>query len=147
MRLFLLPVSTRRTLIFCERTKEAITGAKPPLQERIITKASQTWASWERADKGWQKKVTLYGNSLFKNIPFQEWGLKTLPSASKKHLQDVDEGKIKVDCLYPASFLKPAHVSDVLKRIATERQGLHTKRFWQCVFWMPITIPFALVPV
>lgn len=147
MRLFLLPVSTRRTLIYCERIQEQITGTKPPIQERVISKASSTWAQWEKAEKGWQKQVTVYGNKLFKQIPFEEWGLKTIPPATKKRIADIDNGKLKFQCLYPGAFLNESKVPEILRRLATERQGLHRKRMWQCIAWMPITIPFTVVPM
>ncbi|CAK4032148.1 Hypothetical predicted protein [Lecanosticta acicola] len=148
MRLFLLPVSTRRTLIYCERAQEQLKGgAKPPLQERIINKASQTWATWENADKGWQKAVTVYGNKLFRRIPYEEWGLKSIPPATKKRLEDIDNGRLKFECLYPGAFLKEQNVSKILKALATERQGLHNKKMWQCIAWMPVTLPFTLVPI
>lgn len=149
MRLFLLPISTRRTLIYCERVPHIPTtpGAKPPLSERIIDKASETWAGWEKAEKGWQKKVTVYGNHLFRRIPFEEWGLKTIPPATKKRLEDVDNGKLEFQCLYPGAFLDGRQVPEVLKRLASERQGLHQKKLWQSIAWMPVTIPFTVVPV
>ena len=95
MRLFLLPISTRRTLIFCERVPSILApgATKPPLADRIITKSSAVWTGWEKAEKGWQKKVTEYGNALFRRIPFEEWGLKTLPPATKKRLEEVEKGK------------------------------------------------------
>ncbi|KAI5359041.1 hypothetical protein Slin14017_G099430 [Septoria linicola] len=147
MRLFLLPVSTRRTLIYCERVQEAVTGTKPPLQERIITKAATTWAGWEKAEKGWQKQTTVYANKLFRRIPFEEWGLKTIPPATKQRLEDVDQGNLQVECLYPGAFLNGSKVPEILKRLATERQSLHRKRIWQSIALMPVVAPFALVPV
>ncbi|PIB00017.1 hypothetical protein CB0940_03656 [Cercospora beticola] len=149
MRLFLLPVSTRRTLIYCERVQEAATGAgtKPPLQERIITKAATTWANWEKAEKGWQKQTTVYANKLFRRIPFEEWGLKTIPPATKQRIADIDQGNLQVECLYPGAFLNGSKVPEILKRLATERQVLHRKRIWQSIALMPVVAPFALVPV
>lgn len=149
MRLFLLPISTRRTLIYCERIPHIPTtpGSKPPISERIIDKASETWANWEKAEKGWQKKVTVYGNHLFRRIPFEEWGLKTIPPATKKRLEDVESGKLGFTCLYPGAFLDGARVDDVLKGLARDRQGLHKRKLWQSIAWMPVTLPFTVVPV
>jgi len=147
MRLFLLPVSTRRTLIYCERVQEAVQGAKQPISDRIINKASATWAEWEKAEKGWQKKLTVYGNQLFMKIPYEEWGLKTIPPATKKRLEEVDQGKHKFECLYPGEFMKAQKASEVLKKLATERQGFHKQKLWTSVLWMPVTIPFGLIPM
>jgi len=149
MRLFLLPVSTRRTLIYCERVQvqEAVTGARQPISERILGKAAQTWANWEKAEKGWQKKLTVYGNQLFMRIPYEEWGLKSIPPATRKRLEEIDQGKHKFECLYPGEFMKATEVPKVLKALAIERQSFHRRNMWNSIIWMPITIPFALVPV
>jgi hypothetical protein len=150
MRLFLLPISTRRTLIYCERALPTLApgATKPPLTDRIITKSSTLWTNWEKADKGWQKKVTEYGNALFRRIPFEEWGLKTLPPATKAKLEEVDNGKLgQFECLYPGKFLDAARVGGVLERLGRERQGLHRRKLISSCVWMPVTIPFAAVPV
>lgn len=148
MRLFLLPVSTRRTLVFCERVPHTLPpGSKLPLTDRIIDKSSETWTSWEKADSGWKKKVTEYGNHLFRRIPFEEWGLKTIPPATEKRLQDIDAGKLNFECLFPGAYLKESRVGEVLRGIATDRQALHRKKMWQSLAWMPVTFPFTFVPM
>jgi hypothetical protein len=148
MRLFLLPISTRRTLIYCERVPQKLApGQKPPISERVITRASETWAKWERAEKGWQKRLTIEGNRLLRRIPYEEWGLKSIPPASKKKLEDIDNGKLTAECLYPNAFLNGSKVPEILKRLATERQALHRKRMWNCILFMPVTIPFAAIPM
>jgi hypothetical protein len=158
MRLFLLPISTRRTLIYCERVPPSFPpGQKPPITERIISRASQEWAKWERAEKGWQKQLTIQGNRLFKRIPYEEWGLKSIPPMTQKRQKEVDEGKVGFELLYPGRFLRGRDevrqgkgeglVKSVLQALATERQALHRKRMWTCIFWLPATIPFTVVPV
>ena len=148
MRLFLLPISTRRTLIYCERVQqEIVSGQKPPISERIINKATATWANWERAESGWQKQLTVQGNRLLRRIPYEEWGLKSIPPASKKRLEDADNGKLKLECLYPSAFLKGSKVPEILKSLATERQALHRKRMINSILLMPISAPFAIIPM
>lgn len=148
MRLFLLPISTRRSLIYCERVQQQLApGQKPPISQRILTKASETWAQWERAEKGWQKQLTIQGNRLLRRIPYEEWGLKTIPPASKKRYEDLDNGKLKFECLYPGGFLKGSKVQGVLQSLAKERQALHRKRMWACIIGLPLTIPFAAIPM
>ncbi|OQN97864.1 hypothetical protein B0A48_16175 [Cryoendolithus antarcticus] len=148
MRLFLLPISTRRTLIFCERVPSLLApGQKPPLQERAITRATESWASWETKTSGWQKWVTTSGNSLFRRIPFEEWGLKTVPPLTAKRRKEVEEGNVKMEVLFPGGFVKEAEVMGTLGRIAKERQGWHRRKLWWSVGLMPVVAPFALVPV
>lgn len=146
MRLFLLPISTRRTLIYCERVQQQLApGQKLPVNERIINKATETWAKWEKAEKGWQKSLTTQGNKLLRRIPYEEWGLKTIPSASQKRIQEVDDGTVKFECLYPGAFLESGRIDGILRRLAGERQALHRKRMYTCLVSMPFTIPFALL--
>jgi hypothetical protein len=150
MRLFLLPISTRRSLIYCERLQDSLKpGSKPPITERITNFASQTWTKWEKAESGWQKHLTNYGNQLLKRIPYEEWGLKSIPPGTNKRIEEVNAGKYTFECLYPGAFMKGGHprVSQVLRQLGTERQNLHKRRMWVCIAWMPITIPFQLVPV
>lgn len=173
MRLFLLPISTRRTLIYCERVQETLaspgpgqTAPKPPYTDRILNKASSTWASWEKAEKGWQKQITVYGNQLFKRIAFEEWGLKSFPPLTKAKLVQLErEPPTSYQCLYPSAFLRaspsstttssvadktPVSTSSItalLTQLSTERQALHTRRFWTSILLMPVSAPFTLVPV
>ncbi len=160
MRLFLLPISTRRTLIYCERVSHTLpAGQKPPITDRIINKASTTWAGWEQAEKGWQKQLTTQGNRLLKRISYEEWGLKSIPPATKNRLEEIDNGGTQFECLFPGRFFgggkgdggmqkgQIARAKEVLERIAKDRQGLHRKRMWNSIFWMPVAAPFALVPV
>ncbi|TKA73704.1 hypothetical protein B0A55_05474 [Friedmanniomyces simplex] len=148
MRIFLLPISTRRTLIYCERVQHIAKPGQPePLTERIVNKAATTWAGFEKAEKGWRKQLTYYGNQLFKRIPYQEWGLKSFPPATEARLAEIDQGKHGFECLYPGRFMKGRSVTDLLKRLATERQAFHRRSMWTSIVWLPITIPFALVPI
>ena len=155
MRLLLLPISTRRSLIFCEKTANHVPTSQQSYMDRITNKANMTWADWEKADGGWKKKLTQYGNMMFRRIPFEEWGLKSIPQRkptnSKTSAAQVDK-KLEnpVEVIYPGLFqglTGQDGVRQVLKRIATERQELHRKRMWYSMIGMPLTIPFALVPM
>ncbi|KAF1912903.1 mitochondrial K+-H+ exchange-related-domain-containing protein [Ampelomyces quisqualis] len=149
MRLFLLPVSTRRSLIYCERVHE-----KPPrarsLVDRVTLKANETWAAWEKDDKAignWKHKVTFYGNHAMKRIPYEEWGLKTLPSLTAQRKQSILEGRDTCEVLFPGRYLKQEKLPGILEKLAKERQAMHrSKLIWSLVI-MPFTAPFMLIPV
>lgn len=149
MRLFLLPISTRRSLIYCQKITRKAT-ADLSYVERASKKAADTWASWEGAEKGWKKKITLYGNQGLQRIPYEEWGLKSFPPLNQAAQADdmamMAEGR-KFEVHYPRNVIKHEEVPLILARLAKERKQLHWTRFMGCLIGMPFTAPFALIPV
>lgn len=140
MRIFLLPISTRRTLIYCDRVQSQLNAnGTQSLHDRIVNKANETWAAWENSPNKYKKRLTDYGNKVFNRISYEEWGLKTLPS---------NAGELTpTEVLFPGRFLDQKRVPDILKKIATERQALHKQRFWGSLIGLPFTIPVGLLPV
>ncbi|KAG6032931.1 hypothetical protein E4U41_007089 [Claviceps citrina] len=52
-----------------------------------------------------------------------------------------------VELVFPPSVMSEAQAQEVVRRMGSERDGLHRRRLIWCVVGMPITVPFALVPV
>lgn len=146
MRLFLIPISTRRALIYA-RPLRRDSPKELSLLDRVTSKAAKTWASWEETEKGWKKQLVTWGNRVQQRIPFEEWGLKSIPSLKAQRRLDNDHGKKKIDVLFPGNSLWLDRIPSVLRTIATERQQLHRKRMWWSFAAAPITLPFVLVPV
>lgn len=115
--------------------------------DKVQTKAAQTWASWEKKESGWQNTIVKYGNQALRTIPYEEWGLKSVPPLSTKRADDEMKGSDKVEVLYPQSLIPQSNINDVLKKLSTEREGLHRKRLIWCLIGMPISAPFAAVPM
>jgi hypothetical protein len=140
MRLFLLPISTRRTLVYCDRVATQVNASgKLSYHDRIVNKANATWADWENSPNKYKKKLTDYGNVIFNRISYEEWGLKTLPSSTA----DLTPTEI----VFPGRFFVEKNLAEILRRLATERQGLHKQRFWGSLIGLPFTIPVGLLPV
>ncbi|KAL1843326.1 hypothetical protein VTJ49DRAFT_2143 [Mycothermus thermophilus] len=148
MRLYLLPISTRRTLLYCQTWKlNASASESSTWSNRFQSKAARTWSDWEKKEKGWQKAVVNYGDQLLRRIPYEEWGLKSIPPLSQRRREVELKRSEKVEVVYPKSLLRADQVPSVLRTLATEREGLHRTRLIWCLIGMPITIPVALVPV
>jgi hypothetical protein len=148
MRLYLLPLSTRRTLLYAERLHVT---TKPQEQQgyadKAVALAAKTWASWEKKEKGWQRKVVDYGNHALRRVPYEEWGLKSVPPLSTRRRAEELEGNEKVELVFPRTIIPVHKASSILNTLATERQALHRKRLITCVMCMPLTIPVGLLPV
>lgn len=149
MRLFLLPISTRRSLIYAEKLHEKAPKDRS-YYDRLTIKADETWAAWEKDEKAvgnWKQKVTFYGNQALKRIPYEEWGLKTIPALTPERKQDIIDGKAKYEVLFPGRLLPKERVPGILQKLAKDRQAVHrTKLIWSVVI-MPFTAPFMLVPI
>lgn len=146
MRLFIIPISTRRALIY-SRTFSKGVSQKVSLTDRITSKVAETWARWEEADKGWKKHLVSWGNRVQQRIPFEEWGLKSIPSFNAQQRLDLSHGSQPVDVLFPGNAIKEDKLHSVLRTIATERQDLHRKRMWWSCIAAPITAPIGLIPL
>lgn len=146
MRLYLLPISTRRTLLYCHQVDVA-KSETPTWSKRAQSKAAQIWAGWEKQEKGWKKSVVNYGNYALRRIPYEEWGLKSVPPLSERRRMEELNGTDKVEVVYPESLIRPDKVTGMLEKLATERESLHRRKLLWCFAGIPLTAPIALIPM
>ena len=147
MRLFLLPISTRRALLYAQRLNPEA-SANASLLDRVTGKAATTWTSWERADAGWKKTVVGWGNAAFARIPYQEWGLKSVPRLRPRRDEHRSSaGKdIKVALAYPERLVEEPRVVEEVQKLG-ERGGYHRQWMGWSLVGIPFTAPVALVPM
>jgi len=156
MKIFLLPISvsskpgSSRTLLYCQRLNTA-KNENPSYFDKANTyvadKANNLWTSWEQKESGWQKKVVVYGNQALRRIPYEEWGLKSIPPLSKRREGEELSGKEKLEVSYPSTLIDDRTVLEVLKKLGTERKQLHRRLLIWSFVGMPLVAPFALVPI
>lgn len=143
MRLFLLPISSRKSLIYCQRIQQQAKADQSYI-DKITTRASAKWITWEKAESGWKKTVTSYGNKLFQRLPYEEWGLKSIPPRSAKGTGNPQTVYVE----YPSSIIEQDAAQKALWNYAAEgRQGFHKRRMWASLIGMPITAPLAMIPM
>jgi hypothetical protein len=153
MRLFLLPISTRRTLIYCQRLNVTTTDQQSSFAARWLdkgtTKAASIWASWEKKESGWQRWLVDKGNAALRRIPYEEWGLKSIPplSARRKAEELKEKEKGKAEISFPQTLIQEETVTEILWKLGTERQQLHRGTLIRCFIGMPIVAPLGLIPV
>lgn len=147
MRLYLLPISTRRTLLYAERLNLNTKNHDLNYVDKGASWAAKKWAQWEKKESGWQRKVVDYGNSAFRRIPYEEWGLKSVPPLSARRRSDEVRGSEQVELCFPPGAIPIHKAEGIIRTLATERQALHRKRMIWSFVGMPISAPFALVPV
>ncbi|KAK6526979.1 hypothetical protein TWF281_010176 [Arthrobotrys megalospora] len=143
MRLFLIPLTPRRAFVYGHRIAQEA-NKKPSLLDRAITKSSDIWLKWEKYEKGWQKQLTIHGNRLLRRISYQEWALKSV-SALPRNIPGNERQKIPV--VYPPSVMTPGEIPKLLHTLGTEKAGTHRRLLIWCFIGMPISAPFALVPI
>lgn len=147
MRLYLLPISTRRTLLYAQRLHVTTTGTERNYVDKAVNTAARKWAEWEKKESGWQRKVVDYGNHAFRRIPYEEWGLKSVPPLSARRHEEELRGKEKVQLVFPRTAISLHKAEAVVKKLATERDALHRKNLIWSIVAMPLTIPVGLLPV
>ncbi|PGH17581.1 hypothetical protein AJ80_04759 [Polytolypa hystricis UAMH7299] len=146
MRLFMVPITSKRTLIYCKRIDGHLTKQVSYI-DRLTNKASETWAKFEEVESGWKKSLVVYGHRALQRIPYEEWGLKSVPPLGVRREAEELSAHTPVDLIYPANVIKSSRVLDSLRQLATERQDLHRKKMLGSLAAAPLTAPVALIPL
>ena len=153
------------------------TPAKLPLSTRLLNKASDFWLSLGKdgtepgkklAVFDWKRRTYAAGEKLMDRIEYQEWALKGVDPALGPGLR-AKEGEAEskdaassstsattttaprpstLPLLYPSSLIHPpSNLLHSLTHLTLHRTPHHRTRLLYCVLGMPLTIPFALVPI
>lgn len=148
MRFFFLPLSNQRAFLYCQKTASSPSteaGLITRLVDRVTHRASTTWIKWAKGDKRWQLTIVQWGEKLLQRIPYQEWGLKSIPAPPQL---GYDYSKIpRIILSYPGSIISKPSLMKFLQNEAIARQSIHQRRLWLSCVGMPFTIPIALIPV
>src|SRR6266496_3624262 len=78
MRILLLPLTRRHTLLFAQRLTENASNKPSPWLSWVMKKTQKTWSEWGRSETKWKLKTVATGNKLLDKIDWEEYSLKTV---------------------------------------------------------------------
>jgi hypothetical protein len=78
MRILLLPLTRRQTLLFGQRLAENEANKPSPLAVWVMSRAQKTWADWGKSKTKWKSNIVILGNRLLDKIDWEEYALKTI---------------------------------------------------------------------
>jgi hypothetical protein len=142
------------------------------LETKVVGFAARTWNNLNTSKYKINQKIVEYVKKLLDTIPYEENCLKLFPSKSvmireinkqevplssslllslliqsevEKHR--IPANQLKPIPLYHPAFQSPATIIDQLYFFRNHARSLHLKNAIYCAVGIPITLPFALVPV
>ncbi|TQS36119.1 hypothetical protein Golomagni_03439 [Golovinomyces magnicellulatus] len=145
MRLYLLPISTQRTMIYCQKFN--VPTEKRTWIDYSIMRAEKLWSGWEKKESGWQKSVVEFGNKVLERIPFEEWALKSIPPLPFRSKLKNLKATGKIEVIFPHSLGLKHDIHKTLGKLSTERQHFHMSRMIFSFIGMPISAPLMIIPV
>ena len=85
MRILLLPLTRRQTLLYAQRLTQNETHKPHPWLIWASQKAQKTWVEWGQSETKWKSKTVETGNRLLDQVDWEEYSLKTVhdPKSTK----------------------------------------------------------------
>lgn len=168
-----IPITTHRSYIFCNHKPSFLKGGQTlPFYVKIETKltglANKGWEKLKNSKVSVNQKVVTLAKKLLDTIPYDESCLQSFPAKrvmvreiNEEHLKElpktmvtgsVEDHNISADQLKPIPVYHP-RFQDALAVLSQmhlfkDQFGSYHRRwaFWSAI-GIPITLPFALVPV
>ncbi|RCK67327.1 hypothetical protein Cantr_02294 [Candida viswanathii] len=142
------------------------------LEGKIVKLASKGWSKLVNSKQSINQKIVQFVKRLLDTIPYEESCLRSFPSKAtmireineeslhlvrdeKDHKVvpgqyddlKIDTNQLKPIPLFHPQFQKPTTILTQLYSFEEENKKRHTKQAIMCAVGVPLTLPFALVPV
>ncbi|EJT98592.1 hypothetical protein DACRYDRAFT_110501 [Dacryopinax primogenitus] len=140
-------------------TQGGLTARARALFHRALGTATTTWVGFGRAEpRSWKYRLYSAGQSIHRRIDFEELALSSLepalgPSLGRDRRGEREEalraararGEARtISLLYPSFLPSP---TEHLRSLVSHRAPVHRRWTFIYLIFLPITAPFALVPV
>ncbi|KAJ2723287.1 hypothetical protein GGI07_002715 [Coemansia sp. Benny D115] len=108
---------------------------------RWAATAYEKWSKWSSYPRNsWRGKIYSYGETLMDRIDFREYFLKEIPTKSEGAMLT------KVDIIAP-SIISESEIIRELRELAIKQEPYHSRWMKYCVYLLPVSSLFTLVPV
>jgi hypothetical protein len=168
---YALPLTTKKTFLHCKYNDTIFPDGKKTLENKIIDKFMTLWNNFCKSDAKFNQTIVKFINKILSNIPWLETCLLSIPSQkfiTRKMKQDefnkdkeqvfvtheeILEKNIKSNELEMFDFYYPNKLSNMelimnnFKPEFKSQYELHRKGILTDLLLMPLTIPFAIVPL
>jgi Mitochondrial K+-H+ exchange-related len=102
MRILLLPLTRRQTLLYAQRLTQNESMKPSPWLTWITAKAQKTWSDWGKSDTKWKSKTASIGNRLLDKIDWEEYSLKTIQDPKTTTSENVPpSSELEADMRFP----------------------------------------------
>lgn len=172
-----LPITTQKSFIYCNHKPKSILDPSQLKNTPIITKienkatqfAVKGWTKLSTSKLSVNIKVTQFVKRLLDTIPYEESSLRSFPSKNSmireinKETMDSEKSKpliqteidslqiptnqIKPIPLYHPTFQNVDNILTQLYRFRDENYATYRKYTILCAIGIPVSLPFAIVPV
>lgn len=124
MKLVFTPLTARRAMVYCVQTSVTPPASQTPrLDDKLVKKFGTVWKQFESSETGWKKQIVFWTNKMLEQIPYEEWGLKSIPRQSAvlrrlKQIEAKDEKELfeKNEKLPVAEQLPVVQLEDIAKK-------------------------------
>lgn len=168
-----IPITTHRSYIYCNHKQSLLDASQlqtipwiVKAENKVIGLASTAWGKLRSSERTVNKKIVLGVRKLLNTIPYDENSLRSFPSKTAmireingEHLEHVrhvtaelEAKNVPVDQLKPIPVYHPRFQDPqaILAQMHQFRDTLaqhHRKYAVMCAIGVPLSLPFALVPV
>ena len=114
MRILLLPLTRRQTLLYAQRLTENEAHKPSPYLTWALNKTQKTWAEWGKSETAWKAKTVATGNRLLDKVDWEEYALKTVHDPKSTNSDKVSSFARRVDCRFQWYILRGWRVDKLM---------------------------------
>jgi len=136
------PAGARSDVFYYFETLPQAAGKKATWADWVTGKAGKAWTSMGEAPRdNWKSKIYVYGERLIARVDFEELALSGLDTSLVGQ-----KLKEKVALVHP-TFVDGSVMKGQFSAMVAGRKTVHRRGFWRWMIVLPVTVPFAAVPV